>query len=419
MSFAPEPAFAHGTAAHAPRSLLCNLGTPEAPTPAAVRRYLAEFLSDPRVVEIPRLLWWPILHGVILRVRPARSARKYASIWTAGGLAAARSGPRSRRCCSRGYLGQRGHRVVVRHAMRYGQPSIASVLDALQGRGRRPRRWCCRSIRSTPAATTASIGDAVAAWCAGVRNAARAALRQALPRRPGLHRRARRSGSASTGRRTAGPTSWCSASTACRGASLTLGDPYHCECLKTGAAARRAAGAARRVRRRHLPEPLRQGRVAAALHRADAASRWPRGRRAGRRLLPRLRGRLPGDARGDRPGGARRVPRRRRQASSATCPASTTSTNGSPRWPASPMRHLQGWDTAPTAPKPATARKRSAGAPSPPARRPDRASQESRLRAGCRSAPIAMRASARPGDSLRPGPSVEASFQPPDESETT
>ena len=59
--------------------LLCNLGTPDEPTPPALRRYLAEFLSDPRVVEIPRLLWWLILHGIILRVRPAKSAAKYAT----------------------------------------------------------------------------------------------------------------------------------------------------------------------------------------------------------------------------------------------------------------------------------------------------------------------------------------------------
>ena len=80
MSFLPEPAFAHD---RTPRIgvLLVNLGTPDEATPAAVRRYLAQFLADPRVVEIPRVLWLPILHGVILRVRPARSARKYASIW--------------------------------------------------------------------------------------------------------------------------------------------------------------------------------------------------------------------------------------------------------------------------------------------------------------------------------------------------
>ena len=65
--------------------LLCNLGTPEAPTPAAVRRYLAEFLSDPRVVEIPRMLWLPLLYGLILPLRSAKSAAKYATIWTPEG----------------------------------------------------------------------------------------------------------------------------------------------------------------------------------------------------------------------------------------------------------------------------------------------------------------------------------------------
>src|SRR3954468_22533301 len=61
--------------------LLCNLGTPDAPTPAAVRRYLAQFLADPRVVEIPRVVWLPLLYGVILPLRSAKSAAKYASIW--------------------------------------------------------------------------------------------------------------------------------------------------------------------------------------------------------------------------------------------------------------------------------------------------------------------------------------------------
>ena len=65
--------------------LLVNLGTPSEPTPAAVRRYLAQFLSDPRVVALPRLLWLPILHGIILRVRPAKSAAKYACVWTPEG----------------------------------------------------------------------------------------------------------------------------------------------------------------------------------------------------------------------------------------------------------------------------------------------------------------------------------------------
>ena len=77
--------------------LLVNLGTPDAPTASAVRRYLAEFLGDSRVVDLPRWLWWPVLHGVILRIRPARSARLYRAIWTERGspLATGTAEPRS------------------------------------------------------------------------------------------------------------------------------------------------------------------------------------------------------------------------------------------------------------------------------------------------------------------------------------
>ncbi|MGA8006108.1 MAG: ferrochelatase, partial [Burkholderiales bacterium] len=82
--FRPEPAFDHASSAR-DGILLVNLGTPAAPTAGAVRRYLAEFLSDPRVVEIARALWLPILYAVILSVRPARSARKYAEIWSPEG----------------------------------------------------------------------------------------------------------------------------------------------------------------------------------------------------------------------------------------------------------------------------------------------------------------------------------------------
>src|SRR5947199_2447503 len=82
--YLPEPPPDH--AAHARIGvLLVNLGTPNAPTPSEVRRYLAEFLADPRVVEIPRSIWLPILHSVVLRIRPKQSARKYAQIWTKDG----------------------------------------------------------------------------------------------------------------------------------------------------------------------------------------------------------------------------------------------------------------------------------------------------------------------------------------------
>ncbi|MEO6031073.1 MAG: ferrochelatase [Burkholderiaceae bacterium] len=167
MRFAPEPR----PAAETPERiavLLCNLGTPEAPTPQAVRRYLAEFLSDRRVVEIPRALWWPILHGVILRTRPARSARKYASIWMAEGSPLKVWTERQGKLLG-GYLGERGHRVTVHFAMRYGSPSIASVLDVLKAQGA-TRILILPLYPQYSATTTASVSDAVTQWTQNVRS---------------------------------------------------------------------------------------------------------------------------------------------------------------------------------------------------------------------------------------------------------
>jgi ferrochelatase len=105
--------------------LLVNLGTPSAATPEAVRSYLAEFLSDPRVVRLPRLLWLPILHGIVLRTRPAKSAGKYAAIWTAQGS------PLAFHTARQAELLRREIQIPVEHAMRYGEPSIASALKRL------------------------------------------------------------------------------------------------------------------------------------------------------------------------------------------------------------------------------------------------------------------------------------------------
>ena len=113
MDYRPEPAWRHGSPARV-GVLLVNLGTPDEPTPAALRRYLGEFLSDPRVVEIPRAVWWPLLHGVILRSRPARSARKYASIWTPEGSPLAVWTARQAKLLL-GYLGQAGHAPSHQH----------------------------------------------------------------------------------------------------------------------------------------------------------------------------------------------------------------------------------------------------------------------------------------------------------------
>jgi protoporphyrin/coproporphyrin ferrochelatase len=110
-----------------PGVLLVNLGTPSAPTPEAVRRYLAEFLSDPLVVELPRFIWLPILYGIVLRKRPAQSAVKYQLVWTPEGSPLAVHTARQATL-----LGSHlGNEVPVRYAMRYGQPSIPSVLEEM------------------------------------------------------------------------------------------------------------------------------------------------------------------------------------------------------------------------------------------------------------------------------------------------
>jgi ferrochelatase len=166
VSFRAEPAHRHGNTAGV-GVLLVNLGTPDAPTPAALRRYLAEFLSDPRVVEIPKALWWPILHGFILRLRPAKSAQKYTAIWTPEGSPLAVWTAKQAKLL-RGYLGEAGHAVQVHHAMRYGQPGIAQALDALRAEGA-TRVLVLPLYPQYSAATSASVFDAVAAWGQGAR----------------------------------------------------------------------------------------------------------------------------------------------------------------------------------------------------------------------------------------------------------
>jgi len=140
--------------------LLVNLGTPDAPTPGAVRRYLREFLWDPRVVQIPRVPWWVILNLFILPFRPAKTARKYASIWLADGSPLRVYTLRQAQLL-RGYLGQRLKKPLpVVAAMRYGKPSIAAGLKELEERG-------CVRILVLPlypqyaASTTESARDAL------------------------------------------------------------------------------------------------------------------------------------------------------------------------------------------------------------------------------------------------------------------
>ncbi len=196
-----------------------------------MRRYLAEFLSDPRVVEIPRLLWWPILHAIILRVRPAKSARKYARIWMKEG-SPLKVWTEKQALLLAGYLGQRGQPVLVRHAMRYGQPSIADALDALRAEGAE-RVLVLPLYPQYAAATTASVGDAVAAWMKRRRNLPELRFVKHWHDDPGyIAALARRVNDhwMTHGR----PDRLVLSFHGLPKRSLTLGDPYHCECLKTG-----------------------------------------------------------------------------------------------------------------------------------------------------------------------------------------
>ena len=229
MPFQTEPAFKHG---QAPRTaiVLANLGTPDEPTAPALRRYLAEFLGDPRVVEIPRAVWMLILHGIILRTRPAKSAAKYASIWTPEG-SPLKVWTEKQATLLRGYLGERGHQVTVRYAMRYGNPSIPSVLDELKAQGV-TRMLVLSAYPQYSGTTTASVIDAVSTWSQKIRHIPELRFvnryHDDLGYIDALHRKIR--------------AHWMHHGQgdhlvmSFHGVperTLHLGDPYHCECLKT------------------------------------------------------------------------------------------------------------------------------------------------------------------------------------------
>ena len=229
MAFRKEPSYTHGQAPGT-AVLLCNLGTPDAPTPAALRRYLAEFLGDSRVVEIPKPIWWLILHGIILRLRPAKSAAKYASIWTPEGSPLKVWTERQAQALQ-GWLQQQGHHATVRYAMRYGNPSIASELDALKAQGV-TRVLILPAYPQYSGTTTASVVDAVTHWTAKIRH---------LPELRFINRYHDDAGYITAlaeriqaywqehGR----PDKLVLSFHGVPERTLHLGDPYHCECHKT------------------------------------------------------------------------------------------------------------------------------------------------------------------------------------------
>ncbi len=242
MPFLPEPSFDH---ARPPRAavLLVNLGTPAAPTAAALRPYLREFLSDPRVVEIPSLLWWPILHGLILTVRPRRSAAKYASIWTPQG-SPLKVHSDQQALLLRGWLGERGFDLDVALAMRYGEPSIASVLGELRARGT-DRLLIVPMYPQYSAATTATAFDAVNAVLAQTRNVPEVRwvrhfcdqphYIEALKARVLEHWR-------KVGRVVDDGGKLVVSFHGVPRRTLDLGDPYHCQCHKTARLLAQALG---------------------------------------------------------------------------------------------------------------------------------------------------------------------------------
>ena len=229
MAFQQEPAFSHG---QAPRTavVFCNLGTPDEATAPALRRYLAEFLGDHRVVEIPKAAWMLILHGIILRTRPAKSAAKYATVWTAEG-SPLKVWTEKQAKLLQGYLGERGHQVTVRYAMRYGNPSIPAVLDEVKALGA-TRILIVSAYPQYSGTTTASVFDAVAHW--GLKTRQLPELRfvnryhddagyiDALAQRVKHHWLHHDRGDHLVMSFHGVPER-----------TLLLGDPYHCECHKT------------------------------------------------------------------------------------------------------------------------------------------------------------------------------------------
>ena len=232
MTYQTEPAYSHGTAEKT-AVLLINLGTPEEPTAKAVRPYLKEFLSDPRVVEIPRLAWWLILNGIILNTRPKKSARKYASIWMNDSSPLKIFTERKTRLLQQQLQASTGDTaLVVDYAMRYGNPSVASVLNKLKAQN-------CQRILLLPlypqyaASSSATALDAVFKELLRMRNMPSIRTIKHFHDDAGYIKASAqniRDFWAAHGR----PDKLVMSFHGVPQYTLEKGDPYHCECLKSG-----------------------------------------------------------------------------------------------------------------------------------------------------------------------------------------
>lgn len=227
---ADSPPFTHGSRRRV-GILLVNLGTPEAPTGSALRPYLKEFLSDPRVVEIPKLVWWPILNLIILNTRPKKSAEKYASIWMPEG-SPLRVYTERQKAMLQERLTALGMDPVVRVAMRYGQPTIAGTIEEMAAEG--VDRLCVIPLYAQySAATTATIFDRVFDTLARMRNPPALRLRRNFHDHPAYIAAVADSISAHWAQHGRGQKLLFSFHGVPK-RSLMKGDPYHCESQKTG-----------------------------------------------------------------------------------------------------------------------------------------------------------------------------------------
>jgi ferrochelatase len=229
--YSPAPPYRHGTALRT-GILLINLGTPEAPTPEAVRPYLRQFLSDPRVIEIPRPIWWPILHLFVLRTRPKATAGRYAQIWMREGSPLKVYTEKQAKLLA-GYLGEAIRPpVVVDYAMRYGSPSIDTVIDRMAAQ-QVGRLLVLPLYPQYAASTTATAYDAVFDKVRTMRNPPELRLIKHFHDHPAyieaLAASVRRHW-ASSGRAEVLLMSFHGVPRF----TLDGGDPYHCQCLKTG-----------------------------------------------------------------------------------------------------------------------------------------------------------------------------------------
>ena len=230
MLFRKEPRFTHGTVS-ANAIVLVNLGTPDAPTRGAVRRYLKQFLSDQRVVEIPAMVWWFILNLIILPFRSGKSAAKYRSIWTRDGSPLKLNTEKQAALLDK-MLHERGHEAVkVVMAMRYGSPSLPEVLGRL-------KEEHCERIVILPAypqysgTTTASVWDAVYAYFGKTRNIPELRLVKHYHDHDGYIDALRASVEAYWETHGRGQKLVMSFHGIPK-RTLMLGDPYFCECQKT------------------------------------------------------------------------------------------------------------------------------------------------------------------------------------------